>query len=224
MTTSTAFDTHGFYAMLCGPALPVGEVLRMKAPSYLIALVAAVLPAAPAAAFAAPPAAPPAAAWHRVELKPAGQGKPLPYTIEVPQDWQVRQVEGYPGLWIGPADAHPPDDPRLIWVRGSQVPLAKPDEVVANIKANDAKDAEWSSPRAEVKEVGGVRGVLWQMDSGAGDAARSTLTLKVPLANLAADFVASAKASEFPKMLPTYERILLSVRPIAPSAPAGKKP
>jgi hypothetical protein len=186
----------------------------MRIPSYLIALAVAVLPA-----FAAEPPA----AFHRVELKPAGQGKPLPYTIEVPRDWQVRQVEGYPGLWIGPADAKPPEDARLIWVRGSQVPLAKPDEVVANIKANDAKDAEWSSPRAEVREVGGVRGVLWQMDSGSGDTARSTLTLKVPLANLAADFVASARQAEFPKMLPLYERILLSVRPVAAET-AGKKP
>ena len=194
----------------------------MRVPTYLIALAAATLQGLPAASFAAPPAAP-EAAFHRVEIKPPGQGKPLPYTIEVPQDWQVRQVAGYPGLWIGPADAKPPEDARLIWVRGSQVPLAKPDEVVANIKANDAKEADWSASRAEVREVGGVRGVLWQMDSGAGDAARSTLTLKMPLANLAADFVASAKRSEFPKMLPLYERILLSVRPVAADT-AGKKP
>ena len=194
----------------------------MRIPTYLIALAAATLQGLPAASFAASPAAPPAA-FHRVEIKPPGQGKPLPYTLEVPQDWQVRQVAGYPGLWIGPADAKPPEDARLIWVRGSQVSLAKPDEVVANIKANDAKEADWTAPRAEVREVGGVRGVLWQMDSGTGDAARSTLTLKLPLANLAADFVASAKRSEFPKMLPLYERILLSARPVAADT-AGKKP
>lgn len=191
----------------------------MRIPTYFIALAAAALPAV---AFAAPQ--PTTASFHRVEIKPPGQGKPLPYTIEVPQDWEVRQVSGYPGLWIGPADAKPPEDARLIWVRGSQVPLAKPDEVVANIKANDVKETDWSAPRAEVREVGGVRGVLWQMDSGTGDTARSTLTLKLPLANMAADFVASAKREEFPKMLPLYERILLSVRPIAPPAPAGKKP
>lgn len=190
----------------------------MRIPTYLIALAAVALQTA---AFAAPPAAP--AAFHRVEIKPPGQGKPLPYTIEVPKDWEVRQVAGYPGLWIGPADAKPPEDARLIWVRGSQISLAKPDEVVANIKANDAKEADWSAPRAEVKEVGGVRGVLWQMDSGSGDAARSTLTLKMPLANMAADFVASARREEFPKMLPLYERILLSVRSAEPPA-AGKKP
>lgn len=151
--------------------------------------------------------------FHRVELRPAKGGKALPYTIEIPTDWQVRQVEGYPGLWLGPADAKPPEDPRLIWVRGSSVSLADPEKVVANIKQNDAASADWSAPRVEVRTVGGVRGVLVQMDSGAGDKARSSLILKLPLADLAADFVASASRSEFPKMLPTYEKILLSVRP-----------
>jgi hypothetical protein len=180
------------------------------------ALSTIVLAALPAAAFASEPATPGSGeAFHRVELKPAaGQGVPLPYTIEVPQDWQVRQVDGYPGLWIGPADAQPPSDPRLIWVRGSQVSLAKPEEVVANIKANDAAQTGWSAPRVEVKEIGSLRGVLVRMDSGEGDAVRSSLTLKVPLtATQAIDFVASAGRAEFEQRLPLYERILLSVRP-----------
>jgi hypothetical protein len=172
--------------------------------AFLWILAAAALPSAVAAE---PP-------YHRVELKPA-KGAALPYTLEVPQDWQVRQVDGFPGLWIGPADAKPPEDPRLIWVRGSQVSLAKPDEVVANIKANDAAHAEWSAPRVEAREVGGVRGVLVQMESGAGDKARSSLTLKVPLQTVSVDFVASASRAEFPKMQPTYEKILLSLRPAA---------
>lgn len=162
--------------------------------------------------------------FQRIELKPAAagvQGKPLPYTIEVPKDWQARQVAGYPGLWIGPADAKPPEDARLIWVRGSQVPLAEPEKVVANVKANDEKEASWSAPRVEVREVGGVRGVLIQTLSGEGDKARGSLTLKVPLANVSLDFIGSAPKAEFPKMLPIYERILLSVRPVDP---AGKKP
>jgi len=161
--------------------------------------------------------------FHRIELKPAApkvQGKPLPYTIEVPKDWQARQFEGYPGLWIGPADAKPPEDPRLIWVRGSQVPLAEPEKVVANVKTNDEKDPTWSAPRVEIKEVGGVRGVLIQTLNGEGDKARGTLTLKVPLANVSIDFIGSAPKAELPKMLPLYERILLSVRPVA--APAAK--
>jgi len=172
----------------------------------------------PALAFAAaPPAskpATPAPAFHRVELKPTqSQGKPLPYTVEVPKDWEVRQIEGFPGLWIGPADAKPPQDPRLIWIHGSQVSLADPDGVVANIRATDLQKAEWSAPRVEVKEVGGVRGVLVRMDAGEGDKARSNLTLKLPLKNLAIDFVATADRADFEKNLPLYERILLSVRP-----------
>jgi len=175
----------------------------------------------PALAFAAAPpaskpavATPAAPAFHRVELKPTqSQGKPLPYTVEVPKDWEVRQIEGFPGLWIGPADAKPPQDPRLIWIHGSQVSLADPDGVVANIRATDLQKAEWSAPRVEVKEVGGVRGVLVRMDAGEGDKARSNLTLKLPLKNLAIDFVATADRADFEKNLPLYERILLSVRP-----------
>jgi hypothetical protein len=160
--------------------------------------------------------------FHRVELKPASpkvQGKPLPYTIEVPKDWEARQFEGFPGLWIGPADAKPPEDPRLIWVRGSQVPLAEPDKVVANVKANDEKDPTWSAPRVEIREVGGVRGVLIQTLSGEQDKARGSLTLKVPLASVSLDFIGSAPAAELPKMMPLYERILLSVRPVEAKKP-----
>jgi len=168
--------------------------------------------ALPASAFAAPPDG----AYHRIELKPA-QGKALPYTLEVPRDWQVRQVDGFPGLWIGPADAKPPEDPRLIWVRGSQVALAEPEKIVANIKANDASHAEWSAPRVEARTVGGVRCVLVQMESGEGDKARTSLTLKVPFQTVSVDLVASAAKPEFPKMLPTYEKILFSVQPAAGS-------
>ncbi|HEV2852341.1 MAG TPA: hypothetical protein VHC97_06005 [Thermoanaerobaculia bacterium] len=188
---------------------------------FCLAVIAAMLPAL---AFAAPPAKPAAAqtpaAFHRVELKPASvfQGKPLPYTIEVPADWQVRQIEGFPGLWIGPEDAKPPKDPRLIWIHGSKVSMAKPEEIVANIRSTDAEKAEWSAPRVEVKEVGGVRGVLVRMDAGEGGEARSNLTLKVPLQDLALDFVATADRTEFEKNLALYERILLSVRPVETAA------
>jgi hypothetical protein len=183
----------------------------------------------PALAFAAPPStaskpaskpAPPAAeAFHRVELKPTqSKGQPLPYTVEVPAEWQVREIEGFPGLWIGPADAEPPQDPRLIWIHGSTVSMANPEGVVTNIRAADAEKAEWSAPRVEVKEVGGVRGVLVRMDAGEGDKARSNLTLKLPLDKLAIDFVATADRAEFEKNLPLYERILLSVRPVQAAA------
>jgi hypothetical protein len=181
--------------------------LRRLIPLFL---AAALLPALAFAQSKAP-------AWHRVELKPA-QGKALPYTIEIPGDWQVRQVENAPGLWIGPAHAKPPQDPRLIWVRGSNTALSDPEAVVKNIRENDAKETAWTAPRVEVKELGGVRAVLVRMDSGEGDKARSTLALKVPFQTVAVDFMASASRAEFEKMLPTYERILLSVRPAADAA------
>jgi len=171
------------------------------------------VPSLPAMSATAPT---PEAKFHRVELRPA-KGAALPYTLEVPQDWQVRQVDNFPGLWIGPADAKPPEDPRLIWVRGSKVSLANPTQIVANIKANDAAHPEWSAPRVEVKTVGGANCVLVEMETGAGDKARTSLTLKVPFQTVSVDFIASATRAEFPKMLPMYERILLSVQP------AGKK-
>ena len=188
----------------------------MRARYAIPTLLLAALPALAAASEPAKPAA--AERFHRVELKPA-QGAALPYTLEVPADWQVRQVEGFPGLWVGPADAKPPEDPRLIWIHGSKVSMADPEKLVENIKASDAQKPEWSAPRIEVKEVGGVRGLLVQMDAGEGDQARSNLTLKLPLQNLAIDFVATASRAEFQKNLPLYERILLSVRPVVVETP-----
>jgi hypothetical protein len=164
-----------------------------------------------------PPAA--ATATHRVELKPA-QGKALPYTIEVPADWTIRQVPQAPGLWLGPADATPPGDPRLIWVRGSSVSLADPATVVENIKLNDKAQPGWSAPLVEVREVGGVKGVLVRMDTGEGDAGRSTLTLKLPLDKTAVDFLCQADRKSFEKNLAQCERVLLSVRPVPAATPA----
>lgn len=181
----------------------------------LVAAVAA-LAALPSAAPAAETAKPVAETLQRIEIRPS-QGRPLPYTIEVPQGWEVRQIPNVPGLWIGPADAKPPEDPRLIWVRGSEVSLADPETVAANIRTNDAASPTWSAPRVEVREVAGVRGVLVQMDSGEGEKARSSLTLKLPLESKAVDFVASASRSDFRLQAPLYERILLSVRPLPPA-------
>jgi hypothetical protein len=184
----------------------------MKLHVCLCALTAALI-AIPAVAAEAP--------FHRVELKPA-KGAALPYTLEVPQDWQVRQVDNFPGLWIGPADAKPPEDPRLIWVRGSQVSLADTHKIVANIKANDAAHPEWSAPRVEARTVGGANCVLVQMETGTADKARTSLTLKVPFQTVSVDLIASSPRADFLKMLPMYERILLSVQP-AGNPPAGKK-
>ena len=191
---------------------------------FAIALTfAAALPAL-ALQTSAPAAGASEAAYRRVELKPTqGEGQALPYTVEIPADWQVRQETGYPGLWLGPADAKPPQSPKLIYVRGSLVSLADPEKVAATIRANDAEEEAWSASRIEVMDLGGVRGVLVRMDSGEGDQARSTLALKLPLDKAGVDFMASASRGEFEKMLPTYEKVLLSVRPVAPAPQAQKQ-
>src|SRR5947199_7400564 len=180
----------------------------MNLKSLLLYAASAVVPAL---ALAAPPSAtvapgkPAEGTFHRVELKGA-TGQALPYTIEVPAGWEPRQVAGIPGLWVGPADAKPPEDPRLIWVRGTLVSFAEPDKLAATIRANDAADPKWSAPRVEVKEVGGVRGLLVQMEIGEGDKARSSLILKLPLDKVSLDITASASRAEFLKQLPLYER------------------
>src|SRR5688572_12482598 len=128
--------------------------LARSCPALLLA-VAVALCAAPsrgAEAAAQAAVAAPDVVLRRVELKSA-KGDVLPYTIEVPLDWQVRQVDEFPGLWLGPPDADPPQDTRLVWVRGSRVSLAMPEEVVANIRANDVAQPDWSAPRVEIREI-----------------------------------------------------------------------
>src|SRR5258708_35902496 len=191
----------------------------MKFKLLLLSIAFSTLPAlaAPPASTTVAPGKPAEGTFHRIALA-AGPGKALPYTIEVPMGWEARQVGGAPGLWIGPADAKPPEDPRLIWVRGRLVSLTDPDKVAANIRANDAADPKWSAPRVEVKDVGGVRGVLVQMNTGEGDKARSSLILKLPLGKVSVDIAATSTPAEFSQRLPLYEQILLSVRPAASAA------
>lgn len=186
-----------------------------------IALFAlAALPLAPAAsaATAAAPASPKpaaAAAGHRVEL-PGAQGKPFPYTIEIPFDWQVRQVKGIPGVWLGPAGAEPTEDPRLIYVRLSPVSLAEPQKVLEAIRANDAKAKEWSASELEVREVGGVKGVWVRREVGEGAKARSTITLKLPVGSGSVDFVAAMPPADYKKLGVLAERLMGTVRPLKP--------
>jgi hypothetical protein len=176
-------------------------------------------PPAPQAAQAAPPAdKAPEAAVHRVTLS-AGAGKDLPYSIEVPRDWTMRQEQGFPGLFVGPPDAKP-DDPRMIWVRGSKVAMSDPVQVAANIRASDAQAEDWAAPRLEEREVGGVKALLVRLDTKHGEVTRSTLVLKLPLGEAGLDVLASAEKAELDKRLREYERILLSIRPVAQAAPA----
>jgi hypothetical protein len=193
--------------------LPKDETMKLRPARQSILAASLAMLAIPAMPATAPT---PEARFHRIELKPA-KGAALPYTLEVPQDWQVRQVDNFPGLWIGPADAKPPEDPRLIWVRGSKVSLANPTQIVDNIKTNDASHPEWAAPRVETRTVGGVNCVLVEMETGTGGKARTSLTLKVPFQTVSVDLIASSARAEFPKLRPMYERILLSVQP------AGKK-
>jgi hypothetical protein len=171
-----------------------------------ISVLAAAEPPKPMAP-SAPAAASAAAGFHRLEL-PAPSGQSFPYTVEVPADWQVLGLKDAPGVWLGPSGAKPPDDPRLVYVRISPVPLANPEAIVAAIKENDAKDDTWSASVVEVREVGGVKGVFVQVD----DKERSTLTLKMPLAKTSVDFIGSARREDFARLRPSYERVLLSVR------------
>jgi hypothetical protein len=197
--------------------------------SVALALAATLsLAAAPPTPAPAPPApTAPTATTHRIEL-PGADGKPFPYTIEIPDDWQQRQIKGIPGVWLGPHGAEPPNDPRLIYVRISQASLADPEGTASAIRGNDASQVEWSAPVLEVREVGGVRGVLVQMDSAPEGKARSTLALKLPVGRGSVDFLFSGERAEFEKRRPEMEKILLSVRPIAPppapASPPGSTP
>lgn len=118
------------------------------------------------------------------------------------------------GVFVGPLVTEPEKDVRMIYVRVSPASLADPKAVVANIKKSEPADGSWSAPLVEVREVGGVRGVLVRMDSGSGAEARSTLVLKMPLGQTSVDFMASAPRAEFEGLLPGYQRVILSVQPV----------
>jgi hypothetical protein len=186
-------------------------------PYRLLAMSSTLLLAAALAGQAGPPPAGApggaAAAAHRERL-PGPDGKPFPYTIEVPAGWQVLFSKTVPGVFVGPASAlEPENDVRMIYVRVSPATMLDPEAVVAAIKKS-AADGTWSAPLLEVRELGGVRGVLVRMDSGSGAAARSTLVLKMPLGQASVDFMASAPPADFERLLPVYQRVILSVLPV----------
>jgi hypothetical protein len=162
---------------------------------------------------AATPAGPPGEPTRRITI-PTPEGKIFPYTIEVPASWQVQSSKTVPGVFLGPPGvAEPESDSRMIYVRVSPASVIDPEAVAANIKRSVPADKSWSAPLVEVRDVGGVRGVLVRMDSGAGEQARSTLVLKLPLAQTSLDFMASAPRAEFERQLAGYQRVLLSVLP-----------
>jgi hypothetical protein len=179
------------------------------------------IPGAPAtAATPAGAAAATSTAARRMEIPSGPAGKPFPYTVELPAGWQVMQGEAMPGVFLGPAGiVHPETDPRAIYVRISPASLADPAAVVMNIKASAPADNSWTAPIVEVREVGGMRGVLVRMDSGAGIQARSTLVLKLPLGQTSVDLMATAPRDEFERQLAMYQRVMFSVLPVPPPAP-----
>lgn len=201
---------HSLFASLLLASLPVGAAgaQTAAAPAPAKPKVPRPIPGVPATEHAVPLGV---TGFHRIGL-PGAPDKPFPYTVEVPAGWTVRQIKDSPGLWLGPITAQPPKDPNLVYIRISLADLGDPEKVAANIRANDAKNDAWVAPRVEVRDLQGVKGVLVRMDSGAGDKAHSTLALKLPLEKGGVDFMASAPRAEFEKMLPTYEKILLSVR------------
>lgn len=192
--------THPIAAALLAAAALATPALRAGAPAN---------PAA--AASPAPPVG-----ERRVALPAGPDGKPFPYTVEVPAGWEVLQSQGIAGFFLGPAGlAKPESDPRVVYVRLSSVSLADPAAVVTNIKSSakgNGGDA-WSAPIDEVRTVGGVHGVLVRMDHGSGATARSTLVLKMPRGDASVDFIAMAPRDEFERQLPTYQRILFSLLP-----------
>lgn len=180
---------------------------------WIAAVVVSALPVmaaaqAPAAPVQGTPAKP--AALKRIEL-PGAPGKPFPYTVEVPANWEMHQLEGIPGVFLGPSDAQPPNDPRLVYVRISPTPMDDPAKTVANIRAADEKQP-WSVPFIEARQVNGIPAVLLRMDSGEGASARSTLVLKLPLEGGGVDFLGAAPRSEFDKLVASYQKVFFSVR------------
>ena len=199
-----------------GSAAPAASAPASAAPGAAGTPAAAGTSATGAAQQSGAAAAPEAAGpVHRVAIPGGADGKPFPYTVEIPADWQVAVSKTVPGVFIGPAGVSEPEtDPRMIYVRVSPASLADPQAVVANIKRSDAADDTWTAPRVEVHETGGVRGVLVQMNSGSGIQARSSLVLKLPLGQTSLDFIASAPTPEFDRRAAAYERVLMSVQPV----------
>ncbi len=176
-----------------------------------VALVSLGLPGGTAAA------ATPSAALHRITL-PATAAHAAALSVEVPAEWAVREVQGVPGVWIGPPGARPDGGAQMLQVLPSAAPLDDPERVAGAIRASDQAAQGWSAPLVEVREVGGLRGVLVQLDSGDGEAARSTLALKLPAGGGSVDFMVSARRADFERLRPLLTSILLSVRPAAPPA------
>jgi hypothetical protein len=159
------------------------------------------------------------AAPRRIKL-PAAAGQAIPFTVEVPAGWKARAVPGAPRVWVGPPSARPDGETPMLHVLVSTAPLGDPQRVVESVRAGAREALGWTAPLAEVRAVGGVRGVLVQLDSGEGETARSTLALKLPAPRGSVDFMLSARRADFERLRPLFTSILASVRRTA--APAAR--
>jgi hypothetical protein len=213
------------------PDIPVVRRVSTRASSGVAGRIAATaraalaaaglltLLAAAAAAGAEPPAGTESSAvsetFERVELPPAPGQEAFPYTLDVPEGWRVQTESDTRGLWIGPPGTNPRDHHRLVYARFSPVSLADPAAVAASIEANAAEAPDWRAPVVEVRDFGGVAGVWVQMERGEGAEGRTTLVVKLPLGDTSVDFLATAGGDELGELRPLFERILLSLRPVA---------
>lgn len=217
---STRVSTGAFHRVADRVASrAAGRARAGLAAAGLLTLLGAVAAAPSPAAGAEPPAGAESPAvsetFERVDLPPAPGQEVFPYTLDVPEGWRVQTESDTPGLWIGPPGTNPRDHYRLVYARFSPVSLADPAEVAASIEASAAEAADWRAPVVEVRDFGGVSGVWVEMDRGEGDEGRTTLVVKLPLGDTSVDFLATAGRDELGELRPLFERILLSLRPVA---------
>ena len=203
---------------------PMTEILAVKSNRFsaflfLVSTLAPVLPPSAVAGGSSQTVLAPAAVYQRVEIPSPDPQHPFPYTLEIPPEWKVQTGPEFPAAWLAPEGVDPRSASRLVYVRISPVALSDPEAVATNIRANDEKSADWKAPVVEVREVGGVRGLLVEMVRGEGTGAMTSLTLKLPVGEGSADFIGTAPTSEFAAVRPLVERILFSIQPRA----EGKK-
>jgi hypothetical protein len=160
---------------------------------------------APAAVSVEPATVAPAQSPGFQRVAVAGTSLSYPYTVEIPSDWQVHQVEvPKPTLLLAPPAVMHPNQSDIIGVVACLQSLANPDQVIANVKRT-LKGVR----TAVVKEIDGVRGVLAEWDEGDG---ATVLSLMLPTSTGCVQFLGRSPRSQFEADRAKYERIIFSVR------------
>ncbi|HEY2931682.1 MAG TPA: hypothetical protein VGK99_08025 [Acidobacteriota bacterium] len=104
------------------------------------------------------------------------------------------------------------EDPRVIFVGVSTLPLADISATMAKIKASGENNLAWRLSGLQVRQAGDVKALLIQKEIGT-PATRRNLILKLPWQQSSLDFSASAPVQSFDELKPTWERVFFSVRP-----------